>query len=116
MKNKERLIGARVNEINGTSFVGYLNGTFKELVERFGEPHRCDIEGPWRSRDKKVRVQWAFKMGTGDDRLVFTIYDYKEKRSLGRIYTWHIGAKGNRGRLLEVFSLDAVVLNRVTHK
>jgi hypothetical protein len=68
---------------NGTCLQGYMEATYDQLVEVFGEP-----EGG----GDKTTVEWclAFEDGT-----VATIYDWKEYQTpMGR-YNWHIGGRNN---------------------
>ncbi|MDA3839889.1 MAG: hypothetical protein PF572_02265 [Patescibacteria group bacterium] len=86
----------------GTSRIGTVHASFKELKEKFGEPHDCTKEGEWESRDSKVRVEWAFIM-KNDKRLVFTIYDYKNNQPLEIIKSWNLGSRGKDKRIIEYF-------------
>ena len=72
----------------GTSFHDTVfQATVNTLIERLGEPEWADNTG----RDK-VNYEWVFETDNGD---VFTIYDWKEYRSLDNdeIIEWHIGGK-----------------------
>jgi hypothetical protein len=77
----------------GSSFTGYLMTTYEHLVECLGEPHDTTVEGPWRSRDQKTRVEWAFKI-KDRDLTVITICDYKEIVPINQVVTWHVGSMG----------------------
>lgn len=72
---------ARRSEVVGTSLVGYLELSYSELVETFGEPHFVG------DGSDKVYNEWAFVI---DGRPV-TIYDYKENGAATYGYAWHIG-------------------------
>jgi hypothetical protein len=72
---------ARRSEVVGTSLVGYLELSYSELVETFGEPHIVS------DGHDKVYNEWAFVI---DGRPV-TIYDYKENGAEIQGYAWHIG-------------------------
>lgn len=103
MDNKKRFRRARICDVMGSSFVGYLEASFKDLVTEFGEPRWRSKDGLWHSSDQKVRCEWAFRIGSGKHRLVFTIYDYKEVRPIEEIDQWHVGAKGDTRRLEVIF-------------
>ncbi len=104
MENKRRFKKARIRDVIGSSFTGYLEASFKDLVAEFGEPRWRSKEGSWHSSDQKVRCEWALKIGSGKRRLVFTIYDYKEVRPIEEIDLWHVGAKGDARQLERIFS------------
>lgn len=64
------------NDINGTSRIGRIQASVRELKAVLGEPHRG------KSSDDKVTMEWAFKKkvtegGGKTYDLVFTVYDYK---------------------------------------
>lgn len=104
MEHKRRYRKAGVCDVIGSSFAGYLEASYGDLVARFGNPRwRRDWAGLSRSRDQKVQAEWAFKVGSRKEKLVFTIYDYKEDRAVETVDLWHIGAKGDLKRLGEVF-------------
>jgi hypothetical protein len=73
----------------GTSFKGYINATYSQLIAALGEP---TYDEP--SEDEKVQVQWVIKF----DNQIFTIYDWK---TYSRDYTeneleeFNIGGKTN---------------------
>jgi hypothetical protein len=104
MRAKRRFKKAGIGDVIGSSFAGYLEASWEDLVTEFGEPRWRNKEGPWRSSDQKVRCEWAFVIGSGKRRLVFTIYDYKEKRPIEEVSLWHIGAKGDTQRLDMLFA------------
>jgi hypothetical protein len=93
MKQKE-LTKALTDETIGSAFAAYLDTDYQTLVKGLGQPNDRTQPGEWMSYDKKVRVEWAFKLrknGTA----VITIYDYKESRPVQEITRWHIGKKGH---------------------
>lgn len=75
-------------DINMTSLVGYVNATYQQLVDTFGEPTYNGSSG-----EDKVDVEWHIKF---DDGTVASIYNWKDYdggdycRS-GVKYEWHIG-------------------------
>lgn len=77
--------------VTGTSYMGIVDATYKELVEKFGEPTYVD-RGP-----DKVSTEWNIGFSTVDEEyIVATIYDWKEydggircRNPMG--YNWHIG-------------------------
>ena len=89
----KKLTEARPKDRIGSGFTGYLMTTYERLVGCLGEPHDTTEEGPWRSRDQKTRVEWAFKI-KGKELTVITIYDYKEIIPVDKVVTWHVGSMG----------------------
>lgn len=75
--------------INGTCLQGYINTSYRDLVECFGEPH-CDGDG------YKVDAEWMLRF---EDGTVATIYNWKNGRNycdedgmdVEDITDWHIG-------------------------
>jgi hypothetical protein len=67
--------------VNGTSLQGYVQATYAQLVERFGQP-----EGG----GDKTTVEWMLKF---EDGTVATIYDWKVDETPTYMYNWHIGGK-----------------------
>ena len=73
-------------EVNGTSF---HFTTIKASVEQFkqilGEPHYDGNDG-----EDKINFEWEMECEDGD---VFTVYDWKEYRSISETeqIEWHIG-------------------------
>ncbi len=81
---------AYVTEIIGSSFLGTIKITHKELTNLLGRPH---FEG---SVDDKVGVEWAYLISRGNKKTVVTIYDYKYDGDPAELTTWHIGGKGDQ--------------------
>ena len=70
---------------HGGSLQGYIDITYKELVDAFGEPH--DTMGD------KTLAEWFFK----DNGVPFTIYDYKNYgMDVHSIRDWHIGGEDSK--------------------
>lgn len=90
---------ARFKEVIGTGGIGSVFASFDQLKAALGEPHDCNIEGEWESRDNKVRAEWAF-MIDNDRRLVFTIYDYKSDQPLEDIKRWNLGGRKRDKRII----------------
>lgn len=70
----------------GTSFHGHvIEATVRELRDIFGEPDYEQNDG-----SDKVNIEWS---GVTADGEVFTVYDWKEYRSLSEheVIEWHIG-------------------------
>ena len=63
---------------HGTSFKGYVNATYDQLVDALGYPTIEDESG-----DGKVQVEWVCEF-EGE---IFTIYDWK---TFDRQYTEHV--------------------------
>lgn len=101
-KSKEEIFG-KVGEIvnfkpsdqngSGTSLMGYIQASYKDLVKLFGPPKKAD--------NYKVSTEWIVEDESGN---VATIYDWKstnlydeglesirQLRALP-LYDWHIGA------------------------
>ena len=71
--------------INGTCLQGYIETTYDELVNVFGQP--TELEGD------KVTVEWILQFSDGT---VATIYDWKLSKTPTGYYPWHIGGKSQR--------------------
>jgi hypothetical protein len=87
-----------IDNIGGTSLQGYINASFDELVDMFGEPHYFE---PYTG--DKVQCEWSFKTNNG---IVFTIYDWKEYGTHPHdVTSWHIGGYDKKAELtvLELF-------------
>jgi len=72
---------------DGTSFHGVvIRATVNQLTKAFGEPYNNN------TGEDKVNFEWEMETDEGE---VFTIYDWKEGRPIGKdeFVTWHIGAK-----------------------
>lgn len=69
-------------DISGTCFQGYVRTTYADLVAIFGEPSRGG---------DKTTVEWVVTFGRGKDKVVATIYDWKEEETPMGEYNWHIG-------------------------
>jgi hypothetical protein len=73
-------------EIGGTSFHDtVINCSVTTLKKVLGPPKYELNDG-----EEKVNFEWAMETDSGD---VFTVYDYKEYRSLNEneVIEWHIG-------------------------
>lgn len=80
----------KIENANGTHLQGYLEVSYKELTQAFGEPHATnDI------RDD-ITTEWRFKI-EGE---IITIYDWKEYRQRDDIPLWNIG--GHSPKVLEI--------------
>ena len=84
---------------NGTSLIDYLDMSYRELVNLFGEPQG---ESP----DGKVAAEWHLSIfdassgGNGPEKAFVTIYNYKTGKNYSkdgldveRIRDWHVGGK-----------------------
>jgi hypothetical protein len=72
----------------GTSFFGTeLVASVNELKHILGEPYYNGNDG-----EDKINFEWEMETNKGD---VFTVYDWKEYRSIGldEAIVWHIGGK-----------------------
>lgn len=70
---------------SGTSLMGYVATSYKDLIAVFGPPTFVDDSG-----DAKVSAEWCLKFIDGT---VATIYDWKEESTPEDLYDWHIGGK-----------------------
>jgi hypothetical protein len=110
---KNRFIKAGPKDTIGTSFAGYLHGSYRDLVKCFGEPNDRIKDGEWQSFDWKVRAEWAFKSTARKDCAIITIYDYKEIQPVEEVTLWHIGLKGSARRLKEFLAKKKTRLVRL---
>ena len=99
---KSSFIKAKARDITGSNFVGYLQATYEGLFDRFSFPNDRTRNDEWKSKDGKIRVEWAFKTKVRKP-TVITIYDYKDPRSCEYVDTWHIGLKGDPKKLDKFF-------------
>ena len=81
MNHEVKIVNQR-EEANGTSFQGYVETSYGQLVSAFGK----SMKG---SEDGKVNHQWIVKI----DGILCTIYDYKENLNNGKVSDWHVGGK-----------------------
>ena len=95
-------IKAKAKDVNGTSFVGYLQADYEHMFALFSFPNDRTRDDEWRSSDQKTRFEWAFKT-KGKKPTVVTIYDYKDNRPLDDIDMWHVGLKGDQKELETFF-------------
>lgn len=73
---------------DGTSFHNVtFHASVEQLTKAFGEPSM-----EYNTGEDKVNFEWEMETEDGE---VFTIYDWKEYRPLGKyeMIEWHIGAK-----------------------
>ncbi len=95
----------------GTFLVGYIDISYQELVNKFGEPELCHDRG------NKTDAQWLMEF---EDHELFTIYNYKNginyEGSDGipteDIRDWHIGGSTQEvvRRLMFIFPDHEVTL------
>lgn len=111
---KNSFVKAQAKDINGSSFVGYLQGSYEILFNNFSFPNDCTRDDEWRSSDQKVRFEWAFKL-PGKKPTVITIYDYKDPRPLEDIDMWHVGLKGDKKKL-EAFFKEQMLFVMIDQK
>jgi hypothetical protein len=75
------------SKANETSFQGYLETTFQQLIEKLGEPYYPN------SGDGKVICEWILEF---EDNTIATIYCWKVKDVPIGLYKWHIGGKSSK--------------------
>lgn len=81
------------SKLNGTSLQGYIEISYKELVEKLGKPNDGD--------GYKVDAEWCVEF---EDGTVATIYNYKDGKNYNgssgtpktKITDWHIGGNDER--------------------
>jgi hypothetical protein len=83
--------------INGTCLQGYIETTYDELVNVFGQP--TELEGD------KVTREWILQFSDGT---VATIYDWKQLETPMEYYPWHIGGMSQRAVDLVTQAYDQV--------
>lgn len=76
---------SRARNVNGTYLQGYVEATYEELIETFGEPERGDGD--------KTQVEWALDIhDVYDDRVyTVTIYDWKTGLPPEEVKRWNVG-------------------------
>lgn len=99
---KNSFVKAQAKDVNGTSFVGYLQGDYELMFALFSFPNDRTRKDEWRSLDQKTRFEWAFKT-TDKKPTVITVYDYKDDRPLEYVDMWHVGFKGDQKKLKAFF-------------
>ena len=75
------------SSVDGTSFYGVtFTSSIQDLINVLGQPQYIDNSG-----EDKVNFYWEMETDEGD---IFTIYDWKEYRTLDLNETieWHIGS------------------------
>lgn len=80
---------------NGSFLQGYLEASYLELVEVFGQPNL----GPNDMGLDKVTCEWVLEY---EDNKYCTIYDWKLPLTPEYTYNWHVGGQ-------DIDSLKAVV-------
>ena len=88
----------------GTSFHGHtIVTTINKLYQKFGEPYNEQNDG-----SDKCNFDWLGLTDGGD---VFTIYDWKEYRSIGlnEDIKFHIGAKDAETASQAKFELELIL-------
>lgn len=102
-------VKAQAKDVNGTSFVGYLQADYEHMFALFSFPNDRTRDDEWRSSDQKTRFEWAFKI-KGKKPTVVTIYDYKDNRPIEDIDMWHVGYKGDSKELEQFFKKQRLYL------
>jgi len=91
------------NEINGTSLVGTIDASYKEICSLFGKPMRYE--------SGKVDATWVVQFS---DDTVATIYNWKDGKAylkeeglaVEKIKQWHIGGFASSAQTLVQIALD----------
>ena len=71
-------------EINGTSLQGFVEATYEELVDIFGEPSHTHTP----EELEKTQAEWWLLFSDGT---IATIYDWKSIYPPEEVPTWNIG-------------------------
>lgn len=66
-------------QANGTSLQGYVETTYNQLFELFGEPQGAG---------DKTSAEWILEFADGT---IATIYDWKTNKTPMGKYSWHVG-------------------------
>ena len=94
------------NLIAGTSFFGTtLPASVNQLVEAIGQPTIQDNTG-----EDKTNFEWNMEL---EDGTVFSIYDWKEYRTIGldEVIDWHIGGKNGDNTVKALDQLSKLIIN-----
>ena len=86
-------------DVSGTTLQGFITCSYDTLCQVFGEPVSGD--------GYKTRAEWN---GKTPDGVVFTIYDWRERKGIGDVTDWHIG-----GNDLSVFGIGGINFVNVTY-
>ena len=77
-------------DVNCTHYQAELGITYQELVNKLGEPV---LTGNRFEGDKTQAEWWIEGYVDGVEKIVATIYDWKEIRSRENVTDWHIGGR-----------------------
>lgn len=90
----KKLIGTDYKITDGSSFAKIsLNVAAEKLFDLLSEPSHVG------SADRKTQLEWIFYEAKYEHEVetkfvCFTVYDYKDAKSIFEIENWHVGAKG----------------------
>lgn len=100
----KKFIKAKFKDIRATKCHGYMDIPFRDLVRILGKPNDRTKENEWKSADKRIRFEWAFKSTQRERPTVITIYDYQQtKLPIDEVSSWLLGSKGNLDDVWEFF-------------
>ena len=94
------------NLIAGTSFFGTtFPATVVQLIEAIGQPTFETNTG-----NDKTNFEWNMEL---EDGIVFSVYDWKEYRSIGlhEVIDWHIGGKNGDNTVKALEQLSKLIIN-----
>jgi len=94
------------NLIAGTSFFGTtFPASVNQLVKAIGEPMHEENTG-----EDKTNFEWNMEL---EDGTVFSVYDWKEYRSisLDEVIDWHIGGKNGDSTVKALEQLSKLIIN-----
>ena len=97
---------SNTNSIAGTSFFGTtFPASVDQLVEALGAP---TFEG--NGGEVKTNFEWNMEL---EDGTVFSVYDWKEYRSisLDEVIDWHIGGKNGDSTVKALEQLSKLIIN-----
>jgi hypothetical protein len=92
--------------LNGTSFHdSVIYASVNELIEILGEPQYQSNDG-----QDKVNFEWDCETEEGD---VFTIYDWKEYRTISKDeeIEWHIGGHSKGITTVAASEIESMLIN-----
>ena len=94
MNNISNVRNSQSINTTGSSLIGYITGTYNELIKAFGEPTYKEPSG-----DGKVTTEWNLEFELADNvkpYVIGTIYDWKryddgEECRNGDKFVWNVG-------------------------
>jgi hypothetical protein len=91
-------VNHKSTDIGGTSLKGYLHIRHADLLAKLGK-------GVNNSGDGKTRREWELEAQIGGEKVVATIYDWKESKPISNVTKWHIGGYYTHDKALALIRL-----------